>query len=430
MQAQASTMSAQAEMEPLNWRATRDLLAGVDDNPKKCSGNKNNNAKKRWNFALSKVSASRTNNRRSSEDDSQCTGATSKMTDSTAASAAIALPQKFARAARSSISRSKIKGGVVFNNTSQDDYHPTNNNEVEAWMINPNSPIDTIDEHLAAENTNTAPTVDGEQRMVDESTKKIINPQQRILQEMEETVVTLRTQLNYERRGFAIMAMKFKEEKDNMSSQIRDLSWKATLRGKKLSRLEKIVDKCLLLDDATPKKDIGGIKQTSAVPDDNDTMDHSTQEGMNEESVNNRIELLNAEFDRLKISRDEITSKYHDLSQTVQIKYNQLEMEIATFKDMIENLNRFDMLHPTAYGCLFESLNQLGKVEDDLCNLIDYRVVLQGDESLSSVKMMSDHLKSISKVEKRLDDDSDTISPGTESTGATTADTDDMLIFR
>eukprot|EP00956_Cyclotella_meneghiniana_P031187 scaffold81052_cov43-Cyclotella_meneghiniana.AAC.2 len=417
-------------MEPLNWRATRDLLAGVDDNPKKCSDNNNNNAKKRWNFALSKVSASRTNNRRSSEDDSQCTGATSKMTDSTA-SAAIALPQKFARAARSSISRSKIKGGVGFDNTSQDDdYHPTKDDHVEAWMINPQSPIDTIDEHLAAGNNNnsTAPTVDGEQ-----STKKIINPQQRILQEKEETIVTLRTQLNYERRGFAIMAMKFKEEKDNMSSQIRDLSWKATLRGKKLSRLEKIVDKCLLLDDTTPKKDLGGIKQTSAVTDDdNDTMDHSTQEVMmNEESVNNRIELLNAEFDRLKISRDEITSKYHDLSQTVQMKYNQLELEIATFKDMVENLNRFDMLHPTAYGCLFESLNQLGKVKDDLCNLIDYRVVLQSsDESLSSVKMMSDHLNSISKVEKRLDDDSDTISPGTESTGATTADTEDMLIFR
>ena len=86
---------------------------------------------------------------------------------------------------------------------------------------------------------------------------------------------------------------------------------------------------------------------------------------------NNCIESLNAEFDELKSSHDEMTMKYRDLSQTVQMKCTQLELEIATFKDMVENLNRFDMLHPTAYGCLFESLNQLRKVKDDLSNLID-----------------------------------------------------------
>ena len=64
-----------------------------------------------------------------------------------------------------------------------------------------------------------------------------------IINEYQETVGKMRAQLSAERRGFAIMTSKFVEEKNKMSTQIEDLSWKVALRGKRISRLEKEVNK-------------------------------------------------------------------------------------------------------------------------------------------------------------------------------------------
>ncbi|KAL7515403.1 hypothetical protein ACHAXN_013412 [Cyclotella atomus] len=64
-----------------------------------------------------------------------------------------------------------------------------------------------------------------------------------IIRDYQETVGKMRAQLNEERRGFAIMSCKFVEEKNKMSAEVQDLSWKVALRGQRINRLEKEINK-------------------------------------------------------------------------------------------------------------------------------------------------------------------------------------------
>jgi len=360
--------------------------------------NNNPPPKKRWDMDnLSKYLASHKNSNNQnksssslSEEDSQCTGATSKMTDTTAASAAMALPQKIiAKAARSnilSIGKSKI-GGVAnkddpagSDSTSRDNYyHPANNNEVEAWMIHPNSPIETIikkEQQVVTVMESNVPSK--KEPAVDNGTKpskkKVKSQQQqsrqtstasasKTLRELEETINTLRNQLSNERRGFAIMASKFKAEKDNMSSHIQDLSWKVTLRGEKVNRLEKM----LSIQNAEREKKQSSATTRAALLE-QETRREQRPKGIQNRNEKNNVntisELLKYELDRVKTNHEEVTSNYDELTVAYESKRIQFELALNTLQDAIGGLNEFHMLKPMAYGCLMECLDELTEVKD------------------------------------------------------------------
>eukprot|EP00956_Cyclotella_meneghiniana_P016097 scaffold25203_cov36-Cyclotella_meneghiniana.AAC.3 len=359
--------------------------------------NNNPPPKKRWDMDnLSKYLASHKNSNNQnksssslSEEDSQCTGATSKMTDTTAASAAMALPQQIiAKAARSnilSIGKSKI-GGVAnkddTKSTSRDNYyHPTKDDQVEAWMIHPKHPVETIikkeQQAVAVIESNVpskkVPAVDNGTRP---SKKKVKSQQQqqqhrqtstasasKTLRELEETINTLRNQLSNERRGFAIMASKFKAEKDNMSSHIQDLSWKVTLRGEKVNRLEKM----LSIQNAEREKKQSSATTRAALLE-QETRREQRPKGIQNRNEKNNVntisELLKYELDRIKADHEEVTSNYDELTVAYESKRIQFESALNTLQDAIGGLNEFNMLKPMAYGCLMECLDELTEVKD------------------------------------------------------------------
>ena len=171
----------------------------------------------------------------SADDTSHGTSATSLMTDSTASMGN--LPHKFAAAAqnirskRGSITRSSSAGRSSISSTG--DYQTTSN-EVEAWMIKPEQhPIATIKEHMVIENMDNIPDEEAKAKYTEKRKKSQRQRQRDIIKEYEETVSKMKTQMSMERKGFAIMAIKAKEEKDKLSAQIQDLSWKVALRGKR-----------------------------------------------------------------------------------------------------------------------------------------------------------------------------------------------------
>ena len=384
-----------------------------------------------------------------------------------------ALPQKFARAARnirakktgggSSSFRRKLEASPARSTMSSidgDDFpNSTNENEVqveENWMVHTISnteqhrrPIDTIQEQVVIENIPEETTLSSKQVVIEnipeetssntkrgkrDNNKRTTSKQRpsksQLIQEYEEIISKMRTQMSLERRGFAIMALKAKEEKEKMSSQIQDLSWKVTLRGKKVARLEKVVDRCLA--EAEQHESTMSVEQESSSRSTNDGKKsharpqetESENEVKNSKDIENLAELLNHELGRWKSSRDEVASNYDELALAVELKCSKLETELIGFKDMIESLNDFNMLKPTAYGCLCESLAELDKIKSEMRDFITknsqgYRMLEGGggggggggDPSLDALH----HLRSTLEEKKLY------ISPGSGSEGSTAA---------
>lgn len=425
--------------------------------------NNNPPPKKRWDMDnLSKYLTSHKNNNNqkmssSSEDhDSQCTGATSKMTDTTAASAAMALPQKIiAKAARSNIlSIGKSKGGGTakkedpagsnMKSTSRDNYyHPTNNNEVEAWMIHPKHPVETIikkeQQVVAVIESNVPskkePAVDNETRP---SKKKVKSQQQqqnrqtstapaasasKTLRELEETINTLRNQLSNERHGFAIMAFKFKAEKDNMSSHIQDLSWKVTLRGEKVNRLEKMLSDRQMIPNAQRETKQSSATTQAALLEEETRREQRPKEIQirNENNnVNTISELLKYELDRIKANHEEVTSNFDELTVAYESKRIQFESALNTLQDAIGGLNEFNMLKPMAYGCLMECLDELTEVKDQWNDIAVVQNRQGGDNEMIPARRRNSAMKFLKGAVMSSKQQQDhAISPGSGSDSST-----------
>lgn len=300
-----------------------------------------------------------------------------------------------------------------------------NANEVEAWMVHPERPIDTINEQvvienipeetssskqIVIENTPEEATSNKKGKRDKRSKTKQRQSKSHLIQEYEETISKMRTQLSLERRGFAIMALKAKEEKEKMSSQIQDLSWKVTLRGKKVARLEKVVDKCLA--EAEQNRSTS-VEEKSNMKEINSGQQTEPEKEVNSKGIENLAELLNHELGRWKSSRDEVASNYDELALAVELKCSKLETELNGFKDMIESLNDFNMLKPTAYGCLCESLAELDRVKDEMREFISKNPqgYMDGDPSMIALQ----HLRSTFSEKKLY------ISPGSGLEGSTAA---------
>ena len=225
-----------------------------------------------------------------------------------------------------------------------------------------------------------------------------------IIKEYQEMVGKMRAQLSEERRGFAIMSCKFVEEKNKLSTQIEDLSWKVALRGKRIRRLEKevnnlkespMVDQVVEIEHVhweamdiseffihveskffKLEKELEGCKWV---------INSLAKQTLNHSSLPSRLELLLRDLEEMTgiadtviegleswlSSHDHAAAENADLFFHVETKFFKLKNGLTLCKGIVESLNQTD-IHaspstlPTRLNMLLDGLNEVLSTKNEL----------------------------------------------------------------